>query len=449
MSERTDTTATRELSILQMSAPLVVSFWMRSLFTFVDTIFAATLGDASVAAIGLSLPFEFGMIAIWVGLSTGLTSNLARAIGAQQNAKVQQHLGVSWRLVWGIVPVFFLAGLWIWSFGSALAPDAVTGRQFAIYGSVLVGGSAFTMFWSVIPDSIVKAHHDTRATMWAGIWSNVINVALNTLFTFVFHWGVFGIALSTVIGRFGGLIYALGKARTHEARRLAETREGQPGVDPAPYRSTLQLAVPAALAFCLMGAETALVNMLLASRPGGTEAVAAYAIYFRIYQFVLMPAIAVAVAMLPFAARRFGAGDMPGITRGLRQAHGACALYLLALTPVLYFFALPIAQALTESSLAQHLAMTAIRAIPLMALVSLPVVLVRPAFEGLGQGRPGLILALLRHLFLLLPCAAAAIWAAERWHLPALLGLLGGLAVAAAMTSSIALIWARRRLRTA
>ena len=64
-----------------MTLPLVVSFWMRSLFTFVDTIYASTLGDAAVAAIGLSLPFEFLMIAVWVGLSTGLTSRLLAGDG--------------------------------------------------------------------------------------------------------------------------------------------------------------------------------------------------------------------------------------------------------------------------------------------------------------------------------------------------------------------------------
>ncbi len=42
--------------------PLVVSFWMRAAFTFVDTIYASTLGDSAVAAIGLSLPFEFLMV---------------------------------------------------------------------------------------------------------------------------------------------------------------------------------------------------------------------------------------------------------------------------------------------------------------------------------------------------------------------------------------------------
>ena len=27
---------------------------------------------------------------------------------------------------------------------------------------------------------MVKAHGDTKATMWAGIWSNVVNLVLNT-----------------------------------------------------------------------------------------------------------------------------------------------------------------------------------------------------------------------------------------------------------------------------
>ena len=61
-----------------MAMPLVVSFWMRAAFTFVDTIFAATLGDESVAAIGLAIPLEFLMVAFWVGLSNSLTSNLSR-----------------------------------------------------------------------------------------------------------------------------------------------------------------------------------------------------------------------------------------------------------------------------------------------------------------------------------------------------------------------------------
>ena len=258
-----------------MSAPLVVSFWMRSLFTFVDTLYASTLGDPSVAAIGLSLPFEFLMIAIWVGLSTGLTSNLARAMGAGDSGRIEQYLGASWRMVLSIVPFFALIGAGCWLFAGPISPDAAVARQFAIYGSVLIGGSAFSTFWSVIPDSVVKAHGDTRATMWAGIWSNVINVGLNTLFTFVFHWGIFGIAFSTVVGRFGGLAYALRKAADHEAARKRDITGPSTGRDPHPYRAILALAFPSALTYGLMATESGILNTLLKHLDHATEAIAA------------------------------------------------------------------------------------------------------------------------------------------------------------------------------
>src|SRR5262249_12642460 len=162
-----------------------------------------------------------------------------------------------------------------------LSPSPEVARQFAIYGSVLIGGSGFSMFWSVIPDSIVKAHHDTRSTMWAGIWSNVINVVLNTIFTFVFHWGIFGIAFSTVVGRCGGLAYALRTAASHESARKARGEDTARGRDPRPIRAIFSLALPSTAAYSLMAAETAILNGFLVRLDHATEAVAAYAIQYR------------------------------------------------------------------------------------------------------------------------------------------------------------------------
>src|SRR5437867_4709021 len=94
-------------SILRMAAPLVLSFGMRSLFTFVDIAFAATLGDAAIAAVGgLSLPYEILMIACWVGVSTGLTANLSQAMGKRQGARIEQILSVSRGIVLSLVPLF-------------------------------------------------------------------------------------------------------------------------------------------------------------------------------------------------------------------------------------------------------------------------------------------------------------------------------------------------------
>jgi Na+-driven multidrug efflux pump len=434
--------------ILALSAPLVISFWMRSMFTFVDTVFAATLGDSAVAAIGLSFPFEFAMIAIWVGLSAGLTSNLGRAIGTRAHAKVQQHLAVSGRLVWCCVPVFLLIGAGIYFYGGRWAPDARTGRQFEIYGSVLVGGSALTMFWSVIPDSIVKAHHDTRATMWAGIWSNLINLALNIVFTFVFHWGIFGIALSTVLGRFGGLIYAWRKAAAHEERRLALSTPLDSSLDPEPYRATLQVAIPSALAFCAMAIETALINGVLVRGADGSASIAAYAVFFRVQQFIAMPVIAAGVAMLPFAARRFAECDPGGLRKGLREATIASAAYLALAVPVLWWLTRPIGEALTEAPRAEELVRVTLPWAPLLALLSIPSILARPVFEAQGNGRPGLILAVTRHIVLLWPAAWIGVALAATVRRSALEGVLAGTLLASLLTSLAAWQWVLRTVQS-
>lgn len=432
-----------------MAAPLVVSFWMRSLFTFVDTIYAATLGDDAVAAIGLSIPFEFLMIAVWVGLSTGLTSTLARAMGAGEGAKVQQYLGACWRLVLAFVPFFALIGVACGIFAERIAPSPGVARQFAIYGVVLIGGSAFSTFWSVIPDSLVKAHHDTRSTMWAGIWSNVINVALNTIFTFVFHWGIFGIALSTVVGRFGGLVYALRRAAAHEAARKERRTDTAPDLDPHPYRSILSLALPGVVTFGLMASEAGILNGLLARTASATEAIAAFAIQYRVLQFVLMPIIATAVAMLPYTARRFGAGDLAGIRRGLREAHLAGAAYVALVAPILYFGAGPLSDALSSSPVTREFATFALRLVPLASLASLPVFLCRPAFEGLGRGKPGLLIALLRYVVLTGPAAWIGMRTASALGAPELGGVLLGLVAAAGISSGVFLLWTRSMLGTA
>jgi putative MATE family efflux protein len=431
-----------------MAAPIVVSFVMRSAFTLVDTVYAATLGDAAVAAVGLSIPLEFLMIACWVGLSTGLTSQLSQAMGARQGARIEQVLSVTRRLVWGLVPLFTAIGVGCWFFAGRLGLAPEVAHLFAVYGSVLIGGSAFTSFWSILPDSIVKAHHDTRATMWAGIWSNLINVVLNTLFTFVFHWGVFGIAFSTVVGRIGGLVYALRKAAVHENARKARHIDTDPTLDPSPLGSLMSLAVPAALTYALMAVEASVVNRLLATLPDSTSAIAAYGIYYRVVQFAVMPIIATSVAVLPFVARRFGAGDVEGVRRGLREAMLAgCAYCVFLVLPAMLLFGGTIARWLTEAETTAHLTRLALWLAPLAALSHVPFQLCRPAFEGLQRGRPGLVMAVFRYVVLMVPLALLGKWAAETAGVPSLLGLILGLIAASALASAVFLAWMRRALR--
>jgi len=435
-------------SLMRMASPLIVSFWMRAGVTFVDMIYGALLGDAAVAAIGLAVPFEFLMIALWVGLSTGLTSGLSRAMGAGQGRRIDQYVKTSWTLVSIFGPVFTLVGAAIWLAAPRMGLEPDVARAFQIYGTVLIGGSAFTSFWSIIPDSLVKAHQDTRTTMWAGIISNLLNVSMNTLFLFVFEWGVLGIALSTVLSRIGGLVYALVRAAGHERRRRLGEAATNAALDPHPYRAILALAIPSSLTFALMALEAGVVNALLARLQHATEAIAAYAIYYRIVLFAMQPVIAVAVALLPYAAKRFGAGDYSGVRAGLRTAVIATCVYSVALLgPLMAWISPWIAQQLAETELTARFTTGALYTVPLSCLAGALFLLCRPVFEAMNQGRPGLLLALLRYGILTVPLAWAGLSLARRLGYPEIYGLIAGMLVVSAVSSVVFMLWLRRTLQ--
>jgi Na+-driven multidrug efflux pump len=416
----------------------------------VDTVYAATIGDAAVAAIGLAVPFEFLMIALWVGLSTGLTSSLSRAMGSGEGEKIRQYQRACWVLTLVLAPLFIALGAVLWFAAPRLGLDEEVYRSFRIYGATLIGGSALTTFWSVIPDSVVKAHQDTRTTMWAGIWSNVLNLSLNTFFLFVLEWGIFGIALSTVLGRIGGLVYALVKAHGHETRRRAAGTHEKPGRDPHPYRAIFALAVPSSLTFILMAAETAVINTLLATGEHKTESLAAYSIFDRVFRLALQPVIAIAVAMLPFAALRFGNRDLKGIRRGIREGSVASVVYSIALVAPAVLLAAPLlAGWLAESPLTAEYAGTALRFVPLFCLTLIPFLLCRPVFEAMGRGGPGLAMAVLRYGVLTLPLAWVGMVAARSLGHAELYGLLIGILAASAVSSALFAGWTRSALRKA
>ena len=50
---------------------------------------------------------------------------------------------------------------------------------------------------------------NTRATLWVQLWMNGLNIVLDVVFVVGFGWGVFGVALATVIAEFAGLGLAL------------------------------------------------------------------------------------------------------------------------------------------------------------------------------------------------------------------------------------------------
>lgn len=446
--------------VLRMSAPLIVSFTVRSALSSIDVVYASKLDEvaaASVAAIGLTVPFEFMIIACWVGASNGLTARLAAAMGAREGERIEQLKLAAARLIVCLVGLFLLVAAAIYFLTPALmgsaAPgeeagfDPLTAHQFRTYATVMLGGYALTAFWSVLPDSIVKAHHDTRSTMWAGLISGFTNVFLNTIFVFVFHWGIFGIALGTVLSRVAALAYALGRAASHERRRVASGEFVNPGLYERPLGAILSIAAPASVFFLLMAFEGFAVNTMLLTQPDSTTTIAAWAVFERGWRLMAMPTIATGVALLPLCATLYGAGRIGGIRRQLETAGVAAGLYSLLLVPVCWFAAPTVAYGMfTAHHPATGPVILVVRAIPIVVLVSAPLFLLRSVFEGMQMPRPSLIVSLVRSLALVVPFIWLGLRLAPSLGHSPILGALAGFILGVGTASGLLWVWMRRTL---
>lgn len=398
--------------LLPLALPLVISFWLRSAFAWVDTIFASFLhdetygaiGDASIAAIGLTLPLDFLLTALWVGTSNGVTARLAAAIGAGRGEEVEQIKKATVKIIFGLAAFALVIAWFIWSFTDRIGLDSVVAGQFKIYATVMMLGSALTSFWSILPDSIVKAHYDTRSTMWAGLCSSVTNLVLNAFFLFVLEWGIFGIAFSTVLGRIAGLLYASSRARRHEDKRRQDIKQNTPGLSSSPVRSILLIAIPSSVTFVLMGVESLAVNGILKNTSEAVSNLAAWSLFDRTTRFLIMPIIAAGVALLPLVARLQGEKRFKAIGFELLSGVKLSALYAtLIVFPLVLFFGDLIAITLTDASTTQQAAIQLMHFVPIAVFVIAPFILTRATFDGLQRPRPGLAAAFLRTFLFVIP----------------------------------------------
>lgn len=433
-------------SLQSMAAPLMVSFTLRFLFIFVDLAYAAVLDDdnAAVAAIGFYAPLQSIHIALWVGLSAGFTACLSRAFGHRDQPRVAQLKRSMLVILAVMIPSLSAFGVGVYLAVPHLGLEPRLAEAFRIYASTLAIGGPLIGFWSIYPDSIVKAHQDTRSTMIAGLASAFTNVALNTLFVFAFGWGIFGIAFATVISRLAGLGYAVHRTRVLEQARESTAWRASDQSWPAPVATILRLAAPGALTHVLMAIEGGVINKVLTGLPESTTAIASFAVYQQLLMLAMMPAAGASVAIIPYVALTLPSGDLERIRREFASTLRLIVAIAIGMTVCTgWLFAEPLASFFVDRQPGGHggaapPTIEALRLLPLAALVGAPFYILRPVFEAAHRPRAGIEVSIARFVVLSAPLILAGRYLAPAVGLDALTGVILGIVTATGLATALA-----------
>ncbi|GAM08829.1 putative transporter [Geobacter sp. OR-1] len=293
--------------LFRLAFPVGVGFFFNTMFNVVDTFYAGLISTQAQAAISLSFPLFFLMIAVGSGISTASTSLVGHALGAgnRREAELYAAQTLSFAILHGIL--LSIAGL-----AAAPALLGMLGAQgeylkdaLSYIGAIYTGAAFFIL--NQAQNGILSASGDTRSFRNFLITSFLLNLVYDPWFIYgglgLPPLGISGIAWATVCIQGLGTLYMLRKVLatgliSWRSRRLALPSAG-------PFRNLAFLGFPASLTMLTVAIGVFVITWFVGKY--GSEAVAAYGIATRIEQVLLLPVMGLNVATLALISQNRGA----------------------------------------------------------------------------------------------------------------------------------------------
>jgi putative MATE family efflux protein len=292
--------------VRKIAVPASIGFFFNTMYNVVDTYFAGFVSTEALAALSISFPVFFIIIAMGTGISQGGTALIANALGEKDSEKAH-HVCVQC-LSFGIL---FAIGLTILGFAFAPFLFGVLGAtgdylELALdYMNVILAGTVFFVLQSVLNASL-NSQGDTKSYRNVLIAGFFLNCLLDPWFMFggfgIPALGIRGVALATVFIQILGTVYLF--------RKLADTKlwEGPILSELLPsssYKEIARQGIPASLNMVTVAVGIFVITFFISQF--STAGVAAYGIATRIEQIVLLPTIGLNIAVLSLTGQNNGA----------------------------------------------------------------------------------------------------------------------------------------------
>lgn len=213
--------------IFVLMVPRAVALGGYSLGTIVINAFASTMAIGSIAIFNFANNLQFVPIAV-VGISvaTAVFPRLSHHAAGMEHEDFRRKLNDALRMTLAvIVPVSIFLGVF-----SPLVVRILFGvgafRGFGVRETASVLSIFMIGVWAQSLTPIVVrafyAFQDTATTAFISLGTLTLHIAMSSVFTFVFHWGVRGLAVSLVISEVCNflLVYAFFRRRYLSAAGL-------------------------------------------------------------------------------------------------------------------------------------------------------------------------------------------------------------------------------------
>lgn len=291
--------------LISFSLPLMLSGILQLMFNAVDIIVVGRFsGSSALAAVGSTTALINVFTNLFIGISLGANVLAARfyAAGREKEMSETVHTAITLALISGIVMAF--VGL----FFSRLALEwmdtpADVIDQSALYMKIYFIGMPFFMLYNY-GAAILRAVGDTKRPLFFLMISGAINALLNLLLVIVFHLGVAGVAIATVISQMISCFLVLRcLCRSESSYRLQFSKLMIRGIY---FKQILQVGLPAGIQSTVINFSNVLLQSSVNSF--GSIAMAGYTAANNIFGFLYVSVNSITQACMSFTSQNYGVG---------------------------------------------------------------------------------------------------------------------------------------------
>ena len=333
------------------AVPCIISLLVAALYNIVDQIFianAAYLGSYGNAANTVVFPLTVVALALAVMIGDGGCAFVSISLGAGEQDKAHRSVGNAVVLCVSVSSVLTASYLLfqepiLTMFGGRVNEE--TFRNAKEYFFWITVGVPFYMFGQAM-NPIIRSDGSPKFAMVSTLMGAVVNLILDPVFIYLYHWGMMGAAVATVLGQVVTALLAIGYLCRMKAVRLEKSSFK---LSASLMGKFLPLGICSFLSQISLVAAMAAINNML-QKYGALDAVFGQAEYAQIpmavvgivmkfFQIVISISVGMAAGCIPIVGYNVGAGRKDR-TRSLlthlliaEAAVGAVALVIVQVFP--------------------------------------------------------------------------------------------------------------------
>ena len=323
--------------MVRFAVPLFIGNLFQQLYNTADALIVGRmLGNDALAAVSATGNLNFLIISFFMGIAAGSSVLISRYYGAEDREKLSAaiHTNLLFSLAAGVLMTLIGVTLTPTLLRWMDTPEDVMELS-VTYTRIFFAGSLGLVLYNGLR-GVMQAVGDSRHPLYYLVFSSALNVVLDIAFIGLFHTGVGGAALATILAQFLSGLLCLRRLLTTDAEYRVSMRELR--FDPKMFRLILLYGLPSGVQNSVIG----LANVVVQANINifGTMAVAGCGAYGKLEGFAFLPVTSFTIALTTFVGQNLGAARLDRAKRGAAFGVVAC-LIASELTGLLLYLAAP------------------------------------------------------------------------------------------------------------